>query len=119
MSAPVRAGIVNRVAGTRKIDAKPAYPLGRFVGSVPPRSAPVARVGPSPGGGGPGTAGSQEPLLRQFVTQRVVSIQQQLDGQREGYVPVQMNRRGGPGANGPAPGGPGRDLQPLPPPLRN
>jgi hypothetical protein len=64
-------------------------------------------------------AGSQKPLLRQFVTKRVVSIQQQLDGQREGYVPVQMNRRGGPGPNGPAPGGPGRELQPLPPPSRN
>ncbi len=86
----------------------------------PRRQGAEAGAGPSPGGrgpggGGPGMAGSQKPLLRQFVTKRVVSIQQQLDGQREGYVPVQMSRRGGPGPNGPAPGGPGGDLQPPPP----
>lgn len=70
--------------------------------------------GRGPGGRGPGMGGFQRPLLRQFVAKRVESIQEQLEGKREGYVPVPMNRRGGPGPNGPGPGGPGGGPQPIP-----
>jgi hypothetical protein len=63
--------------------------------------------------------GMQKPLLRQFVGKRVESIQEQLDGKREGYEPVQMNRGGGPGPNGRGQGGPGGGPQPFQPPPRN
>jgi hypothetical protein len=61
-----------------------------------------------PSGGGPGHPGGgrgpmgPKPLLRQFVPKRIESIQAQLAGTREGYVPVQMNRPPGRGGFAPA-----------------
>ena len=59
---------------------------------------------------GAGLGPMEKPPLRQFVAARIKAITDQLDNQREGYVPVMMNRRGGPGMGGPGMGpgmGPG------------
>jgi hypothetical protein len=65
--------------------------------------------GPPPGGPGRGPGGrgpmGPKPLLREFVTKRIESIEAQLAGEREGYEP-QMNRPAGRG--GMEPGGPGQ-----------
>src|SRR5262245_3187270 len=62
------------------------------------------RDGSGDPGGGRGPMGPK-PLLREFVTKRIESVQAQLAGTREGYVPVQMNRP--PGRGGFARGGRG------------
>src|SRR5262245_46158785 len=65
------------------------------------------RGGPDHPGGGRGPMGPK-PLLRPFVTKRIESIQAQLAGTREGYVPVQMNRPGGRGGFAPGRTAPGQ-----------
>ena len=103
--------------------------LSENPGPAPTLEAPPMRrgsepgFGPGPGGPGPGGRGpmgrAPKPFLRQFVTKRIESIEEQLAGKREGYQPVQMNRppggRGGPGPGGRGPGGPpGEGFQPPP-----
>jgi len=82
-------------------------PAPAATGATPMRRDPEPVFGPPPGGAGPGGRGPMgpKPLLRQFVTKRIESIQAQFAGTREGYVPVQMNRppgRGGVNPSGPA-----------------
>jgi spore coat protein H len=81
-------------------------------GAAGSRGRGEAQGGPLAGRGtvgfGPMMRGMQKPLLRQFVSQRVAAIQEQLAGKSEGYQPV-MNRREGPG---PGMGAPFRGGQP-------
>ena len=89
--------------------------LSENPGSFSDADAPPTRRGFEPGfgpRGGPGPGGrgpmGPKPLLRQFVTKRIESIQEQLAGTREGYVPIQMNRPPGRGGFDPAGQGPGQ-----------
>lgn len=89
-----------------------AIPMGdgRPIRRGPDQAFGPGQAGPGPGGRGP-LGRSPKPFLRQFVTKRIESIEQQLAGKREGYQPVQMNRP--PGGRGPG-GPPGDGLQPAP-----
>jgi hypothetical protein len=92
----------------RHVSENPAaLPSG---GGPPMRRDGEPGFGPQPGGPGRGPGGrgpmGPKPLLREFVTKRIESIQAQLAGEREGYEPTQMNRPAGRGGIGP--GGPGQ-----------
>lgn len=110
---------------------RPAPPMGGF-GFGPPGKAPAGKGPSGKVGSAGGPAGKGRPRgpggfpgfgppvdLRQFVSDRVASIEAQLAGKREGFVPRGFGPPGGPGGGG-RPGGNPDEFGPgmfLAPPL--
>ena len=91
-------------------------PLAQFEAALSELGQPGARAGDSPeradfrpgGMGAPGGPNRPRPNLKAFVTQRTASVQLQLEGKTNGYVPRELRPRGGPGRGGGGPNPPDR-----------
>jgi spore coat protein CotH len=96
-------------AGTTKAAAS----TDSAVKIVAPKTDPTSRTFPAAGDGGRrGFRGPGGPFmfmpsmpLREFITERIASIDRQLDGKSQGYVPQGGFGPGGPGGPGRRPGG--------------